>query len=308
MRHFKKALSLVLALAMLLGCVTVTAFAEDDCPSKGFSDVPPEGHWAHEGIDFMVKNEYMNGVGGDKFSPDGIVTRAQLVTIICRLSGDEIKGLGQDLAFSDTKKNAWYSDYLGWAVRDGVIAGYPDNTFRPNSPVTRAELAVVFARYFAGREIYLADAPLTDSFTDGSKIAKWARDAVETIRLCGIIAGDKAGNFNPSSSATRAEIAMMITRYLSAQKLSKSDWIMAHPDYAEMLVRSMASPDYVRSRLSFGWRTFGLRMTKSSNIRDELEGLGNSVFADVAKQAASAQQEVFSGRDSVTQKALPSRT
>ncbi|MBQ3900470.1 MAG: S-layer homology domain-containing protein, partial [Clostridia bacterium] len=100
---------------------------------------------------------------------------------------------------------------------------------------TRAELAVVFARYFAGREIYLADAPLTDSFTDGSKIAKWARDAVETIRLCGIIAGDKAGNFNPSSSATRAEIAMMITRYLSAQKLSKSDWIMAHVyDYLPM--------------------------------------------------------------------------
>ncbi|MBQ3900769.1 MAG: S-layer homology domain-containing protein, partial [Clostridia bacterium] len=93
---------------------------------------------------------------------------------------------------------------------------------------TRAELAVVFARYFAGREIYLADAPLTDSFTDGSKIAKWARDAVETIRLCGIIAGDKAGNFNPSSSATRAEIAMMITRYLSAEKIGKLDYLMRH--------------------------------------------------------------------------------
>ena len=229
----KTYVSIVVLLSLLLSLFspflqTVSAAA------MPFKDVK-KAKWYYSAVEKVYTEGIMNGLKQDVFAPDEKMTRAQLVTIICRLSGDEIKGLGQNLTFSDTKKTAWYSDYLGWAVRDGVIAGYPDNTFKPNSPVTRAELAVVFARYFAGREIYLADAPLTDSFADGKKIAKWAKESVETIRLCGIIAGDKAGNFNPSSSATRAEIAMMITRYLSADKLSKLDWLMAHVyDYLPM--------------------------------------------------------------------------
>ena len=72
MRHLKKALSVLLALAMLLGCMGISALAEENCPSKGFSDVPPEGHWAHEGIDFMVKQAIgmaKNRPGGELIEP-----------------------------------------------------------------------------------------------------------------------------------------------------------------------------------------------------------------------------------------------
>ena len=119
-----------------------------------------------------------------------------------------------------------------------------------------------------------------------------------------LVPADKASEINKALEEIKADFDREKESFLGDYTRITSDWVMAHPDYAEMLVRSMASPDYVRSRLSFGWRAFALRMTRNSNIRDELEGLGNSVFADVAKQAASAQQEVFSGRDSVTQKAL----
>ncbi len=228
--------SIVLAITLLLPAFSVFSSAAE----LPFKDVK-KGKWYYSAVEKVFADGIMNGLKQDVFAPDEKMTRAQLVTIICRLSGDEINGLGQNLTFSDTKKTAWYSDYLGWAVREGVIAGYPDNTFKPNSPVTRAELAVVFARYFTSREIYLADAPLTDSFTDGAKIAKWAKESVETIRLCGIIAGDKAGNFNPSSSATRAEIAMMITRYLSAEKLPRVEYLMRHlSDYVPMEGRQYA--------------------------------------------------------------------
>ena len=192
-----------------------------------FGDVK-KGKWYYDAVRTVYDGGIMNGLTKDVFAPNDKMTRAQLVTIICRLSGDGYKGLGSELGFTDTKKNAWYSDYLGWAVREGIITGYPDGSFKPGAPVSRAELAVVFARYFGYKEIYFNADPLTDSFTDGTKIPKWAKDSVETIRLSGIIAGDKAGNFNPSSSATRAEIAMMITRFLSAERMSKVDYLMTH--------------------------------------------------------------------------------
>ncbi len=75
-----------------------------------------------------------------------------------------------------------------------------------------------------------------------------------------------------------------------------------------MLQNSMASPDYVSSRLSFGWRAFALRMTRNSNIREEIEHLADSVFIDIAKDAKTVQREVFTDRDVVTPNALnPSR-
>ncbi|MBQ7474651.1 MAG: S-layer homology domain-containing protein, partial [Clostridia bacterium] len=137
-------------------------------------------------------------------------------------------GLGEGLTFRDTPKTEWYADYVGWALREGIVAGYPDNTFKPDAPVTRSELAVVLARFFNYRDIYLAEAPLIASFADAGKIEDWAADAVEKIRLCGIISGDPAGKFNPASSATRAEIATMITRYLDAARIAKVDYIMDH--------------------------------------------------------------------------------
>ncbi|MBQ7475320.1 MAG: S-layer homology domain-containing protein, partial [Clostridia bacterium] len=145
-------------------------------------------------------------------------------------------GLGEGLTFRDTPKTEWYADYVGWALREGIVAGYPDNTFKPDAPVTRSELAVVLARFFNYREIFLAEAPLIASFADAGKIEDWAVGAVEKIRLCGIISGDPAGNFNPASSATRAEIATMITRYLDAGRISKVEYLMNH--YTDYLPQS----------------------------------------------------------------------
>ena len=219
----KAVVAFILAIALMLPLFTTTAVGAE----MPFGDVK-KGKWYYDAVRTVYDGGIMNGLTKDVFAPNDKMTRAQLVTIICRLSGDGYKGLGSELGFTDTKKNAWYSDYLGWAVREGIITGYPDGSFKPGAPVSRAELAVVFARYFGYKELYFNADPLTESFTDGTKIPKWAKDSVEAIRLSGIIAGDKAGNFNPSSSATRAEIAMMITRFLSAERMSKVDYLMTH--------------------------------------------------------------------------------
>ena len=131
-----------------------------------------------------------------------------------------------------------------------------------------------------------------------------ARHGIPFLPGAWLVPADKASEINKALEEIKVDFDREKESFLNDYTRITSDWIMAHPDYAEMLVKSMASPDYVRSRLSFGWRAFALRMTRNSNIKDEMENLGNSVFADIAKQAAVAPREIFSGRDSVTQKAL----
>ena len=214
MRHMKKALALLLALAMLLGCVTVTAFAEDDCPSKGFSDVPPEGHWAHAGIDFMVKNGYMNGVGGDKFSPDGIVTRAQLVTILYRLAGSpdtEFKG-----TFTDVPDGRWYSLPIEWAAANAIVNGVGEGRFAPTRPVTREQLAVMLCNYASYRKYPTPDRADLGKFPDAGSVSPWARDALSWANAAGLVNGVRSGGadyLRPQGNATRAQVAAILHRF-----------------------------------------------------------------------------------------------
>ncbi len=136
-----------------------------------------------------------------------------------------------------------------------------------------------------------------------------ARHGIPFLLGAWLVPADKASEINKALEEIKADFDREKESFLGEYTRITSDWVMAHPDYAEMLVKSMASPDYVRSRLSFGWRAFALRMTRNSNIKDEMENLGNSVFADIAKEAAVVKREVFAGRDSVTQKSLnPVRT
>ena len=218
--------SVIVIFSLLISALAVfpQAASADGLP---FRDVKA-GDWFYSSVARVYGEGIIIGLKPDAFAPNDRMTRAQLVTIICRLSGDEFAGLGSGLTFKDTPGTDWYADYVGWAVREGVVAGYPDGTFKPNAPVTRAELAAVLARFFKNREIYFAEAPLIAAFTDAEKIADWAKESVEAIRLCGIISGDPKGNFNPGSSATRAEIATMITRYLDAERISKAEYLMDH--------------------------------------------------------------------------------
>ncbi|MBP3729932.1 MAG: DUF3150 domain-containing protein [Mailhella sp.] len=131
-----------------------------------------------------------------------------------------------------------------------------------------------------------------------------ARHGVPFLPGSWLVPADKAAEINDALGQIKADFDKEKESFLSDYDHTCADWISQHPEYAEMLQNSMASPDYVRSRLSFGWRAFALRMTKHTNLKDELQHLGDSVFADIAKEAAVVRREVFSDRDVVTQKAL----
>ncbi len=119
-----------------------------------------------------------------------------------------------------------------------------------------------------------------------------------------LVPADKGNEISKTLEAIKREFDRAKEAFLSEYDAICANWQTQHPNHAEMLRNGSVAPDYVRSRLSFGWRAFALRMTKHSNLRDELANLGNSVFADIAREAIVVQREVFTDRQTVSQKAL----
>ena len=113
--------------------------------------------------------------------------------------------------FADVDYTEWYAKYLTWAVGNGIITGYDDNTFRGNNVITRQEMAVVISKFiaFTGKSL---DDVQTASYNDEADIAAWAKPYVDDITAKAVTSGDNYGNFNPKKDLTRAETAVIITR------------------------------------------------------------------------------------------------
>ncbi len=196
-------------LAVFTALTVVAASADTKMP---FTDV--ENDWYFSSVDYVWEHGIMKGVSDKQFSPHGLTTRAEIVTILSRLSGENVDGMSASQSFKDVVVGEWYTDPVGWGVANKIVNGYEDNTFRPDLPVSRQELAALIARYMKLKNQSFPENPLIESFKDQGKISDWAEESCETVRLAGIIGGDEKGNFNPESNATRAEIATMIMRYM----------------------------------------------------------------------------------------------
>ncbi len=113
-----------------------------------------------------------------------------------------------ETAFSDIPEH-WAEDSIKQAVLDGIIAGYPDGTFKPDEPVTRAEFTVMLAH-----ALKLDGTGATLPFTDRAEIGAWAEEAVARAVLAGIVNGYEDGRFQPNKPITRTEMAAMIAKAL----------------------------------------------------------------------------------------------
>ena len=178
-----------------------------------FTDVD-ENAWYFDEVKTVYEAGIMEGKSVAEFDPTANMSRAEFVTVLCRLSDESYEGKGNSLSFSDTDKNAWYADYVAWGVKNDMVKGLPGNKFAPNQAVSRQEMAVFIDRFISYMNIELKDNSKVDAFGDNNKVADYAKAAVETMRKSGIITGDQNGNFNPTNNASRAEVATVITRLL----------------------------------------------------------------------------------------------
>lgn len=185
----------------------------DNCPSKAFTDLDAKA-WYHEGVDYALTNGLMNGVGGGRFEPDGQLTRAQLVTVLYRAAGEPDTGK-QVNPFTDVADDAWYTKAVIWAANNGIVNGVAKNTFAPDDSITREQIATMLYRY-AGAEAAKEDK--LSAFPDAAKVSDWAKEALNWAVASGLINGVADANgtasLEPQATATRAQIATILMRWL----------------------------------------------------------------------------------------------
>ena len=207
----KRILSFILTAVMLVGMIVLPAAAA----STPFKDVK-DGKWYTEAIKYVYDNKLMNGMTDTTFEPDTPMNRAMLVTVLYRAEGEP--AATGSTPFTDLKAG-WYKKSVAWAYENKVVNGTTDTTFSPTTPITREQIATIFYRFaqFKGRDTS-AKANLS-TFPDGSKVAKYAKDAMTWAVGEGLITGTKAGKetlLDPKGNATRAQVATILMRYLES--------------------------------------------------------------------------------------------
>ena len=184
------------------------------CPSTNFTDVEENG-WYHTGVDFMVRNGFMNGVADDAFDVDGNLTRAQLVTILYRIAGEPESTATNP--FADVADGQWYTNAVIWAAENGIVKGVNTTTFAPTDQLTREQIATILFRYAKAEKV---EGKLA-GFPDAEKVSDYAADAmawaVEQGLINGISESDGKTYLAPQETATRAQIAVILMRYLTAE-------------------------------------------------------------------------------------------
>lgn len=186
-----------------------------------FADVQP-GDWFYDDVMGMVSEGYMNGVSTQYFDPNGTLTRGMLVTILYRMEGEPVPSVSNH--FGDVADGMYYTRAITWAAEQELVNGYDAATFGPNDKITRQQLATILWRYAQYKKLDVrANGSLMPELADRSLIASWAGEAVSWAYSRGIVRGKDTGCFDPEGSATRAEAATMLNRFLTLAESTAGD-------------------------------------------------------------------------------------
>lgn len=175
--------------------------------AHNFTDVT--NHWAKKNIDFVTARQLFVGVAADKFAPNETMTRGMLVTVLGRLHGIETSG--EASGFIDVAADKYYSPYIEWASEHALVNGIGGGKFAPDRAVTREELAKIIASYASFANMNFAGSADPFTFADEDAIAPWAFAAVKQMQAAGIIEGKSNKAFDAKGTATRAEVAKILT-------------------------------------------------------------------------------------------------
>lgn len=195
------------------------------CPGYAFRDMPVPTDWAHEGLDYCIYHGYIAGTSASTVSPNGVCTRAQLVSILYRVQGEPTTVKGYELSklrapFDDVPRGQWYTDAIWWAKLTGVVAGTSATTFDPEGEITREQLAVILYNYT--KQFAPGSLTATGSlagFPDAASVSSWARTEMAWAVGNGLISGTGSGSvayLTPQGSATRAQVAAILMRFEQA--------------------------------------------------------------------------------------------
>ena len=250
----KRLLSLALALCLVCSLLPGTALAAGENP---FTDVPAS-HWAHDDITYVYENDLMNGTDGSLFSPESTTTRAQVVTVLYRLAGQP--AADWENPFWDVPASAWFHDAVTWAWENDITGGVSSTHFGAGNAVTREQLATFLYRYAQDQGYDTSARADLSGYSDAGLVSSYATEALSWANATGLITGTTGTTLSPQGSATRAQVATILSRFcqdvipggyvspahmirnLEGSDLSKKDTLVA---MAQVLLDDGYAPAFV---------------------------------------------------------------
>lgn len=203
----KRLLSLALALCLVCSLLPGTALAAGENP---FTDVPAS-HWAHDDITYVYENDLMNGTDGSLFSPESTTTRAQVVTVLYRLAGQP--AADWENPFWDVPASAWFHDAVTWAWENDITGGVSSTHFGAGNAVTREQLATFLYRYAQDQGYDTSARADLSGYSDAGLVSSYATEALSWANATGLITGTTGTTLSPQGSATRAQVATILSRF-----------------------------------------------------------------------------------------------
>ena len=180
-------------------------------PAPAFTDI--HNHWAADNILFAASRGLLSGTSDTTFSPNTGMTRGMFVTALGRLAGIN-PGSYKTGKFTDVKADAYYAPYVNWAAQNGIVEGVTATTFAPDTNINREQMAVIMANYTKKLGYDLPKTLQAVTFADNAQISSWAKNAVRAMQQAGILAGKNGNKFDPKGTATRAEVATVLRRFV----------------------------------------------------------------------------------------------
>jgi len=178
-----------------------------------FADVS-EDNWFYEAVMFIYELGLMTGTSETGFAPNATLSRAMVATILHRLDGAEASIATH--GFGDVAEGRWYTDAVAWAFENGIVQGVTDGSFAPNAPITREQFATMLFRYaeFAELDTEVSEDASLDNFGDAAQVGAWAAEAKLWANYNGLITGMTATTLYPQGTATRAQCATILMRFI----------------------------------------------------------------------------------------------
>lgn len=227
MKKAKKLLALLLSALMLAAILPFSALAAPDM--LPFRDVPADA-WYYPAVRRAYALGITKGTSPTTFEPDASITREMFLVMLFRAAKIRLDVYEQTMKpfsedpeaivynFTDVPLGQWYSASVACAADMGVTNGVDDTHFGLGIPITREQMATMAKRFIQARP-HAALKPVANTvkaFADADVVSPWAKDAVEAMRVSGILQGDSLHRVNPKSHATRAEAVAVILRLADA--------------------------------------------------------------------------------------------
>ncbi len=217
-----------------------------------FKDVPADA-WYTDAVRYVYENRLMTGTDAAGFSPAGILTRAQLVTILWRLAGEPT--VNYAMPYEDVKAGAWYAEAARWAAAEKLVDR--GGSFGPQDALDRDETAAILWNHakLSGRDVSVGENTNILSYADVFEVAEAYMPAMQWAVGAGVIQGTAEGYLSPKGQLTRAQAAAMLRRFIEGVPAQSplSLWTENAPAATALIdyvaaVTDEFGPDYIPER------------------------------------------------------------